>query len=486
MAQQDAKFVQGSTLKHVLTMSGAGSVGLMALFVVDLLDMVFISMLGQIELAAAVGFAGTLLFFASSISIATSIAMGALVSKALGANAIDKAKSLVTNILIFAFAVNVVVTAIMVIYIPELVALIGASGDAASYAQAYLYILLPTTPIIALGMASGAALRATGDAKRSMWATIIGGLVNAVLDPIFIFGFGWGVEGAAIASVVSRITVLLCSIIPLIRIHELIGRFDFTRFKNDILPIFTVAGPAMLTNIATPIGNAYVTATMAQFGENFVAGFAVVGRILPVAFAAIFALSGAIGPIIGQNYGAQRIDRVKQALSDSILVVVVYCLLVCLLLFLLQNQIISLFSLTGDAAYVVNVYCTFVALTFSFNGIQFVANASFNNLGKPLYSTFLNIGKATAGTIPFVFLGSLWFGAVGVIYGQAAGNIVFGVIAYLFLRKHVNQMVKEKCIQDNETILQPVNVQPFCTHDAVVVDEIAKGDELVAIEATNK
>ena len=85
MQNQSAKFVEGSTMRHILVMSGAGSVGLMALFVVDLLDMLFISMLGQVELAAAVGFAGTLVFFSTSISIGTSIDMGALVSKAIGA-----------------------------------------------------------------------------------------------------------------------------------------------------------------------------------------------------------------------------------------------------------------------------------------------------------------------------------------------------------------------------------------------------------------
>ncbi|MEZ9833116.1 MATE family efflux transporter [Vibrio breoganii] len=479
MAQQQAKFVEGSTMRHILTMSGAGSIGLMSLFIVDLLDMMFISMLGQIELAAAVGFAGTLIFFSTSISIGTSIAMGALVSKELGAKRVQSARHLVINVLVTAFLVNAVITGVMTYYIPELLQLIGAKGAAFEHAKDYMYILLPSTPIVALGMAAGAALRAAGDAKRSMMATIWGGVVNAILDPIFIFVFMWNVEGAALASVVSRFTVLAFSLAPLIKHHDLVGKFRYKQWLISQRAIFAIALPAIFTNIATPIGNAIVTSSIAQYGEDFVAGFAVVGRLTPVVFAAIFALSGAVGPIIGQNYGADRIDRVKETLLNSLIVVSIYCVTVSLVLYLLQSFIVSGFNLTGDADVLVRTFCTFVAVTFLFNGAQFVANTSFNNLGKPLYSAALNVGKATVGTIPFVYIGSAWFGALGVLYGQAVGNIVFGLIALAALRFHVHQLNKEAAVEDEvDEGLHSVNMQPFCTHDAVVMEELAKNDEL--------
>ncbi|GEA60627.1 MATE family efflux transporter [Vibrio comitans] len=480
MADQQAKFVEGSTMRHILTMSGAGSIGLMSLFIVDLLDMMFISMLGQVELAAAVGFAGTLIFFSTSISIGTSIAMGALVSKELGAKRVQSARHLVINILVTAFLVNAVITGVMTYYIPELLQLIGAKGAALEHAKDYMYILLPSTPVVALGMAAGAALRAAGDAKRSMMATIWGGVVNAILDPIFIFVFMWNVEGAALASVVSRFTVLAFSLAPLIKQHDLVGKFRYKQWLISQRAIFAIALPAIFTNIATPVGNAIVTSAIAQFGEDFVAGFAVVGRLTPVVFAAIFALSGAVGPIIGQNYGAERIDRVKETLRNSLIVVSIYCVVVSLILYFLQSQIVTSFNLTGDADLLVRTFCTFVAITFVFNGAQFVANTSFNNLGKPLYSTALNIGKATVGTIPFVYIGSAWFGALGVLYGQAVGCIVFGLIALVVLRFHVHQLDEEVITEDEvDEGLHSVNMQPFCTHDAVAMEELAKNDELV-------
>ncbi len=128
MSTQDAKFVQGSTMRHILVMSGAGSVGLMALFVVDLLDMLFISMLGQVELAAAVGFAGTLIFFSTSASIGTSIAMGALVSKSIGAKDFDRARLMSGSIMLTAFMISLVITIGMYMHIPELLTAIGAEA----------------------------------------------------------------------------------------------------------------------------------------------------------------------------------------------------------------------------------------------------------------------------------------------------------------------------------------------------------------------
>ncbi|MEZ9331118.1 MATE family efflux transporter, partial [Vibrio breoganii] len=98
------------------------------------------------------------------------------------------------------------------------------------------------------------------------------------------------------------------------------------------------------------------------------------------------------------------------------------------LLYFVQGYVIQGFSLQGDAAIIVAAFCTYVALTFTFNGALFVANTSFNNLGKPLYSTALNLGKATLGTLPFVYLGSQWYGALGVLYGQALGNVLFGIL----------------------------------------------------------
>ncbi|MCT7946572.1 MATE family efflux transporter [Shewanella septentrionalis] len=423
-----AKFVEGPILRHILVMSSTAAVGISALFVVDLLDIFFLSLLGEHELAAAVGYAGSISFFTTSIGIGLSIALGALVSRSIGAKDVVLAKRLLLNSAVVTTLISVLVATVVTTFIPELVALVGASGHTAELAASYLYILVPSLPFICLAMAFGGALRAVGDAKLSMMSTLAGGGVNAVLDPIFIFLFAMGIEGAALASVLARVAVFLIAGRGVVVKHKLLGHFDKAHFIADLKPIFAIAGPAMLTNVATPIGNAFVTRAIADFGDAYVAGWAVLGRLIPVTFGMIFALSGAIGPIVGQNFGAGQFDRVRESLTRAIQFCAVYVLVMSLLLFALKSHLVNVFDMKGDSADLIHFFCSYIAVFFIFSWILFVANASFNNLGKAKYSTLFNVGKATLGTVPFVYLGALWGGVYGVLIGQVLGSILFGTL----------------------------------------------------------
>ena len=148
---------------------------------------------------------------------------------------------------------------------------------------------------------------------------------------------------------------------------------------------------------------AFSTRAMAEFGEAAVAGMAVIGRLVPLAFGVVFALSGAVGPIIGQNYGAGRMDRVKRTFYDALLFIGAVVVVIALALFLLRDPIVSLFALEkGPALALLYAFCGPLAILFYFNGAIFVSNAAFNNLGHPYYSTWINWGRHTIGTIPFL------------------------------------------------------------------------------------
>ncbi len=465
MASQQAKFLTGSTMRHIIVMSCTGAIGIMALFLVDLADMFFISLLGEVQLAAAIGFAGSLIFFSTSASIGCSIAVGALLSKSIGAGERNNLPALFSSALLYATFVSVVITIFMLTNLDLLLNMLGAEGVTAEMAKRYLYILLPSAPVIAISMACGAAMRAKGDAKRSMVATLIGGSVNAVLDPIFIFALNMDVQGAATASVFARLAMMLYSVSVLRTHYQLMCLPKLSDVVSRIKMISAIAIPAVVANTATPIGNAFVTRAISPFGEDAVAGYAVIGRILPVSFALIFALSGAIGPIIGQNFGAHRLDRVGQALKDSMVFVALYCVLIAGVLYVSQDALSALFSLTGQAKDIVAIFCTYVAITFIFNGALFVSNAAFNNLNKPSYSTMLNMGKATLGTFPFVYFGAIWYGAEGVLLGQAAGSILFGMLALYLVNREVAQIGRtEACQRIQEDVLEPaIPLTPFCT-----------------------
>lgn len=424
-----AVFTTGSTMRHVVAMTSASAAGLLAMFGVDMVDMYFLTLLGEQELAAAVGYAGTLLFFLVSVSIGLQIALGALVARSEGAHRRDLARRYCTSSLLFNALVSILISAVAWFNLRALLELLGASGQTLDYAVSYGGIVLPNMPILVLGMSMAAGVRAVGDARRSMWATVMGSLVNAALDPLFIFTLGWGLEGAALASVVARMVVLVLAWHAVAVVHKLPCRISWGEFLADMKPILTIAGPAVLTNLATPIGSSFVLRTMSQFGDSAVAGAAIMGRITPVAFAAIFALSGAVGPIVGQNAGAGLYDRVRSTLRNAIVFNVVYVAVVWLLLWLCADAIVRAFSASEQAAELIIFYTHFLVGAFLFNGTLFVANASFNNLHHPHWATCFNFGKVMLGTIPAVYLGAQWYGARGVMAGEALGSVVFGLLA---------------------------------------------------------
>jgi putative MATE family efflux protein len=444
MAEAQAKFLEGNLFRHVTVMSMTASIGLMAVFVVDLVDMIFISMLGKEELAAAIGYAGAILFFTTSFSIGMAIAAGALVARALGAGDEDMARRRAATSLLYGFVFASIFAAIVWLNLEYLAALVGASGVTLELSVHYMQIIIPSLPILLLGMVGGAILRAHGDARRAMMATVAGGVVNAVLDPILIFGLDLELTGAALASVAARCTIGFVSLYPIFRFHGGLIKPTPDQFRVDLPAILAIAGPAIMTQLATPIGQAYVTRSMAEFGEEAVAGMAIVGRLTPVAFGVIFALSGAVGPIIGQNFGAGKHDRVRRALVDGIIFTALWVVFAALILFFLRGPIVQLFSAEGLAVTLVYLFCGPLALAFFFNGVIFVCNAAFNNLGHPFYSTWVNWGRHTLGTFPFVWLGAAWLGAPGVLIGQAVGGVIFGGVAIVLAQRVMKRREEAK------------------------------------------
>lgn len=214
---RQAKFLTGNLFNHVCVMSLTSSVGLMALFFVDFVDMIFISMLGKAELAAAVGYAGAILFFTTSFGIGMAISAGALVARALGGGREAEARTRATNALIYGVGFGVLFAAAVWSQLAALVALLGATGETADLAVHYLAIIVPSLPLLVIGMVGGAILRAHGDARRAMFATLYGGAVNAVLDPILIFGLDLDLTGAALASVAARVVIAATSLLPILR-----------------------------------------------------------------------------------------------------------------------------------------------------------------------------------------------------------------------------------------------------------------------------
>lgn len=438
-----ARFVTGSIPAHVLRMTGAAAVGLMAIFVGELANILFLSMLGDVDIVAAVGYASTVMFLLISVGIGTAIAASALISPAIGAGDLAYAKRLSGSTHVFAVGFAAVSGVVVWIFVPELMSLLGASGRTHALATGYLRILVPFMTLMSLGMCASAVLRSQGDARRSMNVTLTGAFVNVALDPLFIFTFDFGINGAAWATNISRIAVAASGLYWLIRVHDLIAWPQWRAVVEDTRTILRFAIPATLTNLATPIANAYVTYAIASHGNGAVAAWALIGRISPVAFGSIFALSGAVGPVIGQNLGARQWERVRLGFDVSLITALGFTFIAWIALALAVEPLIGVFHATGETADLLRIYCIYLSPMFAFLGILFVCNAALNALGHPHWPTVLNWARATLGTFPVVTLGSALYGPAGVIGANLAGASVFALAGvYLCRRLIAEKMLK--------------------------------------------
>jgi putative MATE family efflux protein len=428
-ANRQAKFVSGSTMRHVVEMTAAGSIGLAAVFLVDFLSLLYISWLGDKSVTAGVGFATVILFLLISTNIGLMIAVGAVVSRALGSGDRERARELASASVATMSVAALMVTIVALPMLPAMLRTLGAEGKAFETAHRFLLIVLPSNVLMALGMGFSGVLRAVGDARRAMYVTLVGGLVTAFLDPLLIFVLKLGSDGAATATVVSRLVFALVGYWGVVWVHDLAARPRLAKTITHGREVLAVAGPAILTNLASPIAISFVTKIMSRYGDPAIAANAIIDRIVPLAFGGIFALTGAIGPILGQNWGALRFDRMRRALQDAVTFVVLYVVSVWLLLLLSRDLIVTAFGASGLTAELLRFFTFISGPIWLFMGLLFTANAAFNNLGFPLYATAFNWGRATLGTMPFVLIGAAWGGPEGILVGFFLGAVLFGASA---------------------------------------------------------
>jgi putative MATE family efflux protein len=424
-----AKFVTGSLWRHVVVMSLTSSVGLMAIFVVDLVNILYISWLLDPVATAAVGYAGAVLFFTTSFGIGISIAVSALVARALGQRDAGLARQRASSGMVLTAALGVAFSAGVWLLLGPIVGLLGATGPTAEATVHFLAISLAGQPLLMAAITASAILRSHGDARRSMMVTVWGAGILAVVDPVLIFGLDLGLTGAALAGLVSRTGMMVMGIWPLLRHHGGFVPVRGAALVGDVRALSGIAGPAVLTQVATPVGQAMVTRLMAPYGEAAVAGLAITGRLTPVALGVIFALAGAVGPIIGQNAGAGRMDRVRSTIWAAVWFMGAVIVGITLVLWLARGALADVFHAQGITRDLIFLFCGPLCLLFFFNGLIFISNAACNNLGRPLMSTAINWARHTVGTVPFaIWFGGIW-GAQGVLIGQAVGGVVFGGLA---------------------------------------------------------
>ena len=435
-----APFIAGNIWRHLINMTLARSVGILATFIVDFVDILFISHLDDAHLIAGMGFAAAALYFIRAVAIALGITTTVLVARAIGSGDRHRAARYAWDTSIFSFLLLSLLAALAWFARESILAALGARGATLHYAADYLGIILVGMPLLALGNCGTSTLFALGSARMAMLVSLGATVTQAVLDPILIFACGWGLQGAALASLAAQIVLVVAAWYVVIYRYHLRAPLRPRLLALNIPAIVAIAVPAVLTNLTSPLATAYAARQMAPFGDDAVAAFAVIIRLVPVGFALLFSLSAAVAPIVGQNAGAARYDRVRQTLTVALQFNWLTVAVIGLSLFLLRDALPQWFKLDDNAAALLRFYCSGASLLFGFKGMIFFINAAYNNLGRPFYSTASNLAGLMFGALPLISLGAWLLGPRGIILGHMAEAILTAPVCWLVVQRLVSRL----------------------------------------------
>ncbi len=405
-------------------------------------DAWFLGIVGDRALAAF-GFAYPILMIVTSVAIGLSAGTSSVVARAIGANDYERARRISTDSLILSAAITALVCFIGVLTIDPLFRRLGAPEDMIPLIRGFMHIVYAGVPFIVVGMVGMASMRATGDTRLPSKLMILGSLLNIVLDPIFIFGFGpvpaMGLNGAAMAGLVARALVTVGALYLLRHREDLVTfeKPDVSELRRSWRDILHVGLPAAGTNVIVPVATAIITAMIAGYGPHAVAGFGVAGRIESLVLVMYYAMSAIIGPFVGQNLTAGRYDRILDSLRLTTLFCLGSGLAIAALLAALAGLLPMLFSSTPEVIGVTRLYLLIAPLGYGAYGMVMVMNAAFNGLGKPIPGVIISLSRTMIIYVPLAMLARAWFDEAGVFAAYTTANILSGLLAYAWARRAV-------------------------------------------------
>ena len=414
-------------------------IGMVILMTFGLVDTFFIGLLGTQELAA-ISFTFPVTFTVISLNIGLGIGTSAIIAKLLGSKQHKQAKETATGALMLTMVLAIVLAIIGVLTIEPVFKVMGADKDQLVFIQEYMLVWYAAGVFLAMPMVGNSVLRAYGDTKTPSYVMAFGGLINVILDPILIFGWGpipaFGIQGAAIATLTAWAVGLFFILYVLAVKRKLIEPklLNWQQLKRSTGGILKIGLPAAGANMLTPISAGIVTSIVAGYGPQAVAAWGVGGRLESIASIVVLSLSMSLPPFISQNFGANKLERVRQAYSLCVKFVIIWQLIIFAVLALLSGVIANIFTNEPEVASTIVLFLVIVPLGYGMQGVTILTNSSFNAMHMPMSALSLNVMRLFVFFVPFSILGSYWFDLTGLFWAAVLANLAVGCIAFIWCK----------------------------------------------------
>lgn len=407
------------------------------------------------------GIAGlTIAFPVMTVMMALAMLIGlgatALISIRLGEQRKEEAELIIGNAMVCLIGIALTVTTLGLIFLDPLLLFFGASAEVLPYARDYMKIILLGEVFMSIGFGMNHFIRAEGNPKIAMATMLLGAVANTILDPIFIFVLGWGVKGAAWATIISQAASAAWVLSYFIgkRSHLRI-QIRNLKLKLDVIRQITAIGsaPFMMQMAASVIGVILNTSLLRYGGDLAISAMGIVNSIAMFFLMPLFGINQGAQPIIGYNYGAEKFDRVKKTLKLAIVAATLVVLLGFTMIRLFPESLVSLFSKQDPELIKVSSRAMQINLMMlPIIGFQIISSNYFQAVGKPQQAMILSLSRQVLLLIPALLILPRFFGLNGVYYAGPVADFGSSVITGIWLYFELKQLDRKH----NET-MKPIS-----------------------------
>ena len=361
---------------------------------------------------------------------------GARISIVLGKGDRDTARHILGNSLILVCIIASIYSTINMIWMKPILTAFGGTDVTLPYATDYLKIIIPFTILNNLSFGFNNMMRASGYPRKAMYTMLISAVANVILDPIFIFGFGMGIEGAAIATVISMSITVVWVMLHFVNPKHTVSfcRSCFRLNKRIIIGILGIGMSPFLINLTASLVNVFFNRTLLTHGGDLAIGaFGIVNSFAMIIVMLIIGLCQGMQPIVGYNYGARQFERVEEVFKKTVMVATAFSLLGFLIAFFLPELIVNAFTTDPALGKLASFGLRLVMLAFPIVGFQIVTTNFFQSLGMAWKAIFLSLSRQVLFLLPLIWFLPRYFDLNGVWLASPVADIIAGLVAAIFL-----------------------------------------------------
>ena len=373
-----------------------------------------------------------LMNLAAAFGSLVGVGAATLISVKLGQKDYDTAQRVLGNVFVLNILLGVAFTVIVMAFLDPILYFFGGSDETVGYARDYMYIILLGNTITHLYLGLNAVLRSSGHPQKAMYATIATVIINTILDPVFIYGFGWGIRGAAIATIVAQIISLMWQLWIFSSKEELLHfhRGIFRLKRKIVFDSLAIGMSPFLMNMAACFIVILINQGLKKYGGDLAIGaFGIVNRLVFIIVMIVMGLNQGMQPIAGYNFGAKQYERVTKTLKLTIIYVTGVTTFGFIIGMLFSDTVVGIFTSDAELIELSAKGLRIVVMFFPIIGFQMVTAIFFQSIGMASQAIFLSLTRQMVVLLPCLLILPRFFGAAGVWYSMPISDLLASLIA---------------------------------------------------------